>query len=120
MITDEIKKEYNPEHKPRFFLHDEMKLWLKEHLNITLINQKNVSSTLIHNKLNIYGLIDKQSTMLSVSIAGEFICTSNIEIDNSKNIEALEKIVNFSEITMSKTLELETKIRELEQRLNSK
>jgi hypothetical protein len=120
MITDEIKKEYNPEHKPRFFLHDEMKLWLKEHLNITLINQKNVSSTLIHNKLNIYGLIDKQSTMLSVSIAGEFICTSNIEIDNSKNIEALEKIVNFLEVTMSKTIYLESKIKELEEKLNSK
>lgn len=112
MITDEIKKEYNPEHKPRFFLHDEMKLWLKDNLKLYLIN--GLGNPVFGNtaqKLNLYHPLRHDFTsIVKITIDDEVLSESTLYIDNQGTTDAITKLTELLEVTMNKNAELSAEL----------
>jgi hypothetical protein len=108
----EEKQGYIPDHKPRFFLHDEMKLWLKDNLRLHVINH--LGTPAIGNatqKLNLFHPIKCDiSSGIDIVIDGESISQHIIYFDNTGVSEALTKLTEYLEIAMLKNAELATEV----------
>lgn len=108
----EEKQGYIPDHKPRFFLHDEMKLWLKDNLKLYLIN--GLGNPVFGNtaqKLNLYHPLRHDFTsIVKITIDDEVLSESTLYIDNQGTTDAITKLTELLEIAMTKNAELATEV----------
>lgn len=133
-MIDDILKDRTEGQKPRFFLHDEMKEWLTENLEIKarlIPNQvTDYSLSQLLQRLNIYGSLTGGVTMeISASIAGNYMpvmgttASFNPDIsvmysllkdreDKDQIIATLRNQINYLKTDVSACMEEITKLKE--------
>lgn len=117
-MIGEILKEKKPEDKPKFFLHDEVKLWLKDHLRIT---QSFTPDAMFDYELGtkfqtfsgfIRGLESKISIHIDSELVTETFTTISLDI-----YRPLKKLSDHIDLRTSQVIYLENKVRDLEKRI---
>jgi hypothetical protein len=101
-MMDEILKEHKPGDKPRFFLHDEMKAWLADHLKVeTAVVKKESTDLELQEKLNLHkGLSTGHVAHIRVSLDGKIISKQNIDLDYTDHYQAIKTLANVVESCM--------------------
>ena len=118
-MIEDILKERKPGDKPRFFLHDEMKEWLKENLsiNMTAVDEGSTDYNL-RQKLSLYeDLTTGVNIDLDISIAGENIIRTVTPIHMRSHEKAFQTLANVVENCMIKITQLEADNQELKRRI---
>lgn len=118
-MIEDILKERKPGDKPRFFLHDEMKEWLKENLsiNMTAVDEGSTDYNL-RQKLSLYeDLTTGVNIDLDISIAGENIIRTIAPVHMRSHEKAFQTLVNVVETCMVKITQLEAENQELKRRI---
>lgn len=118
MIEDTLK-ERKPGDKPRFFLHDEIKEWLKDHLRIdhVVATVSEVDVTL-GAKLNSSGAFTRSITStITVSLDDDVITESHYVTQVNGIKDSIKPLVNVSEACMIKISQLEAENEHLKRRI---
>jgi hypothetical protein len=108
-MIEDILKERKPGDKPRFFLHDEMKLWLKDNLKIYshAITQGQGHSPL-QNKLNLSAPLPNEYVIQTgISMDGEQLSYTTVSINLRQYEQALQTMSNVVETCMKEILILQ-------------
>lgn len=118
-MIEDILKERKPGDKPRFFLHDEMKQWLKENLIVSMKTLSTGSTDYnLRQKLSLYeDLTTGVNIDLDISIAGENIIRIVTPIHMRSHEKAFQTLVNVVETCMVKITQLEAENQELRKRV---
>lgn len=101
MIAD-VLKEHKPGDKPRFFLHDEMKEWLKNHLTISVTHGENRSTDYnLQQKLNLtYSLPIGFNISFTMSLDGEPVAIQEFNLPMHDYERAFKCLANVNERCM--------------------
>lgn len=118
-MIDDILKDRKPGDKPRFFLHDEMKQWLKENLVVSMTTMSARSSDYnLRQKLSLYeDLITGVDIDLDISIAGENIIRTVAPVRMGSHEKAFQTLVNVVENCMVQITQLQAENQELRKRI---
>lgn len=118
MIADQLK-DRKPGDKPRFFLHDEMKAWLKENMVVTLSSQAMRSSDFaLTQKLNLFEqLTTGHHVDLEISIAGETLTRMTTAINMSSYEKAFQTLTHVVETCMIQISNLREENNQLRKRI---
>jgi hypothetical protein len=119
-MIDQILKDHKPGEKPRFFLHDEMKAWLADNLDITIIHSvnKSVDSTL-SGKLGLYETLTAgHNLQITVRLAGETISMHGVNLPLVDHEQAFRCLANVAENCMVQINQLQVENLELKRRLD--
>lgn len=118
MIADTLK-DRKPRDKPRFFLHDEMKQWLKDHLQVShVVSTVSEYDSSLGAKLNSRGAFTRSiHSIVTLSIDNEVITESQYvtQVDGIK--DSIKPLVNVSEACMIKISQLEAENEQLKRRI---
>lgn len=117
MITD-IIKDRKPGDKPRFFLHDEMKQWLKDNLilSVDTMNIYSYDSTLIK-MLNVHSITTGHNLSIRCSIDGEHIAAYTSQLHMQGYEETLKTLANVCTNCMQHINQLHAENQELKKRI---
>ena len=118
-MIDQILKDHKPGEKPRFFLHDEMKAWLGDHLKIDLEAGVNQSANYdLVNKLSLPSALTIGTWVrINVSLDGESIISQGININMLDHEKAFVTLSNVVETCMVKITQLQIANEELTRRI---
>jgi hypothetical protein len=124
MITD-ILKERQKDQAPRFFLHDEMTIWLREHLRVAISDQIHddqwVDSVAEAGTAYAYReqlkLSGKRNIYFTPMIAGAMMPTNGFEIDLSPYRSAIVSLTKRVEYLEKSNQDLRNFINQLESRI---
>lgn len=119
-MIDQILKDRQPDQKPRFFLHDEMKAWLEDNLDITIIHGVNKSTDFtLSGKLGLYETLTAgHNLQLTVRVAGETISMHGINLPLVDHEQAFKCLANVAENCMVQINQLQAENLELKRRLD--
>ena len=118
MIQD-VLKQHKPGDKPRFFLHDEMKAWLGDNLNITVTTSPNSSyDHTLATKLGVPHIVVGHSLVITVYVDNEMIATQGVNIIDPDREQVLKTLANVCEKCMIEINDLTYKVGELRRRLD--
>lgn len=117
-MIDQILQDQKPENKPRFFLHDEVKLWLKDHLRITQSLTPNTEYDFeLGNKLQTFsGFVRGIDSKVSIYIGDEMI-TESIQSLNIDAYTPFKRLSDYSELKTTQVIYLENRVKDLEKRI---
>jgi hypothetical protein len=111
--------EQTPTPTPKFFLHDEVKLWLANNLVIHIEHHPNKSPDYtLANKLGVPDITVGHAVHVSLKIDGEIIAQSGFNLINDHNEQTLKALANVTERCMIEINDLTFKIGELRRRLD--
>jgi len=97
----DVLKEHKPGQEPRFFLHEEMKMWLKKNLKMAIyITPVSDMSSVLSNKLAIHQFTTGANIDVSLSIDDELIMSGNQTVSLYGHKESIEKLSNIAEACM--------------------
>lgn len=118
-MIDEVLKQHQPGDKPRFFLHDEMKAWLSDHLNITIEAGNNRSGDYsLQTKLNMHqGLTVGSWIRINVLIDGEPVAVKGINWYMEDHEKAFQTLATVAENCMIHIQKLQAENQELIRRI---
>ena len=118
MIAD-VLKDHKPGDKPRFFLHDEMKAWLKDHLDIKITYGENRSFDYeMQGKLALNNTLPVGFYMsITLSLDGELVAIQQFNIPMQEYEKAFKTICNVSETCMIQINRLLSEVQILQQRV---
>jgi hypothetical protein len=125
MIQD-VMKDRKPGDKPRFFLHDELKEWLADNLQVSITSHTHQSlDAFITSRLKV-GPIVGHTVSLEVKLAGEVIDIRTTQLMNQDAERTIRHILQLLEahhrLCQDLRLELaalETRVNTLETKLNN-
>jgi hypothetical protein len=124
-MIEDVLKQHKPGDKPRFFLHDEMKAWLKDHLDVKITHGENRSSDYdLQRKLGIsYSLPVGFYISLTLSLDKEPVVIQQLNLPMPEYERAFKAIANVSEnciIQINRLISevqiLQERVKELEKR----
>lgn len=123
-MIDDILQERTPEQKPRFFLHDEMKAWLADNLEIKFRLSPNFSSDykVINELQNNYGIYTPPLAGIAIEtrvvVAGETIqlAGSNTQMLDSSFIYQI--VLREAEIAKQQHAKLQYDYEQLKRRVD--
>lgn len=118
-MIDDILKQHQPGTKPRFFLHDEMKAWLCEHLDLKV--SASVNHSIDYNLQTKLGLLDTlpvgHALVIEIELAGETIVKEGVNLRMGEYEQAFKCLANVSEQCMLKITQLEQENQDLKRRI---
>lgn len=120
-MIDEILKEHKTGEKPRFFLHDEMKAWLADHLRITIQSGVNHAyDYTLGQKLKVYSGAFPAGINIKVEayIADELIVSHGSSHSLHEYVESLRSLATVAEECMFRITDLQRENEELKRRLD--
>lgn len=119
-MIDQILKDRTPDQKPRFFLHDEVKAWLKDHLDIQVTHGENRSSDFI-----LQGKLGLNSTLpvgfylsITVYVDKEPVAIRQFNLPMQEYEQGFKCVANVLETCMQKINILEAEKNELKRRID--
>lgn len=113
-MLGDILKDRKTTDKPRFFLHDEMKMWLKENLKIKIVpTARSEYSSILSSKLGIAAITFKLDIETNITIDNECLLQEiqSVDLDNTRT--ALEKLCSIVEACMVHINQMHAQINEL-------
>ena len=119
-MIDDILKEHKPGDKPRFFLHDEMKEWLKDHLTLTVTDGESRSSDYnLQQKLNLNDRLPIGFDLsFTLSLDREFIAFRKVHLSMQEYERAFQCVANVNEKCMIEINRLISEVQVLQQRIH--
>lgn len=120
-MIDQILKEHKTGDRPRFFLHDEMKAWLQDHLHLTIEGGINRSVDIeTSQKLGLKQCITAGFYIeLKAMLDGDVITTAARNITLTEIPEAFSTLSKVVENCMVHIQRLTEEVTVLQQRLDS-
>lgn len=117
-MISETLKDYKPGDKPRFFLHDEVKQWLKDNLKVTVQSgDKPLNDPHVSGMLNAAGLVEGHSLFIQIAIDNELICDRFCKFENTGYPQALKTLTNVMTSCMQQINQLHAENEELRKRI---
>lgn len=103
-MIDDIMKERTPEAKPRFFLHDEVKAWLADNLQVNIQLTPNHSTHWgLQNRIQNYGiyspLVAGFALESRIMVAGETIQLQGSNISMAHHLDVIQKLLEKIDMT---------------------
>lgn len=118
-MIDQILKDHKPGEKPRFFLHDEMKAWLGDHLNIVITTSPNSSyDQNLASKLGVPHIVVGHSLTITLYLDNEPITVQGVNIIDPNREQVFKTLANVCEKCMIEINDLTYKVGELRRRLD--
>jgi predicted aldo/keto reductase-like oxidoreductase len=119
-MIDQILKDHKPGEKPRFFLHDEMKAWLGDNLDIQVIHGVNKSADFtLSGKLGLYETLTAgHNLQITVRLAGEIISMHGVNLSLVDHEQAFKCLANVTENCMIQITQLQQENLELKRRID--
>jgi hypothetical protein len=119
-MIDQILKDHKPGEKPRFFLHNEMKAWLGDNLDIQVIHGENRSTDYsLQSKLGLNNTLPVGHHLsITLSIDKEPITVRGINLPMTEYEHALRCLANVTENCMKHINQLQLENLELRRRLD--
>lgn len=119
-MIDQILKDRKPGDNPRFFLHDEIKAWLGDHLKIQLVHSENHSMDYdLQRKLGLSNTLPViHNISLRISVDDELISQKHIRLPMEEYEKAIKTLSNVCQSCMMEINHLNSKVAELQQRID--
>lgn len=118
-MIDQILKDRQPDQKPRFFLHDEMKAWLKDNLDIQVTHGQNRSSDFnLQAKLGLsYTLPVGLYLSITIYVDKEPVAIQQFNLPIQEYEQAFKCVANVLETCMQKVSIMQAENAELKRRI---
>ena len=118
-MIEDVLKQHKPGDKPRFFLHDEMKAWLKDHLDVKITHGENRSSDYnLQQKLNLNNTLPVSFYVsITLSLDEEPVAMQQFLLPMQEYERAFQAIANVSENCMIHINRLMSEVQILQQRI---
>lgn len=118
-MIDDVLKNREPGQKPRFFLHEEMKAWLKDNMKLEVSAYTGDSLDYsLKNKLNVANLPNQIIMNASLTIDGEVLGTSYKLLNFQGWIDAMGCMSRVTEQCMMQIQMLQNENAELKRRID--
>jgi len=120
-MIDQILKDRKPGDPPRFFLHDEMKAWLADHLRITIqAGVNHAYDYTLGQKLKVYSGNFPAAINIKVEayIADELIVSHGCNQSLLEYVESLRSLATVTEECMFRIVDLQRENEEFKRRLD--
>lgn len=119
-MIDQILKDHKPGDKPRFFLHDEMKAWLADNIELRILHSDNQSVDFdLQGKLGLsYTLPVGFGLQFQIKVAGELITSQGVNVSLVQYERAFKCLANVSENCIKAIQKLEAENAELKKRID--
>ena len=118
-MIEDVLKQHKPGEKPRFFLHDEMKSWLKDNLDIKVVHGENRSADYtLQSKLGLNNSLPVGHYVhITLSIAEEPIIIQSFNLPLPEYEQSFRCLANVSEKCMIEINRLISEVQILQQRI---